>query len=184
MAIKRPPVAVLIAAHIQAQPRKAAVLGVLFVVMVGIYARNYVWSTGPRRADAHSRADIEGLAERAAGNVRQRPERVSIDLPERRELRRDPFRIDLSRYPTHQPALQHDAREAIADSLDTDAIRAKAEGLTLQSILWQDNGNAVACIAGRMVRPGDSIEGFTVRRVEPTRVLLEKDGCRLVLTWR
>lgn len=157
-------------------------LGVLFVVMVGIYARPFIRSSGPRRADAHSQAKIDGIMDRADSNAQQRLERVTIDLPERRELRRDPFRIDLSRFPIHQPEHEHDTRKAIADPTGTDAIRAKAESLTLQSILWQDNGNAVACIAGQMVRPGDSFEGFTVQHVEPTRVLLEKDGCRLVLT--
>jgi len=183
MVIKRPPIAVLIAAHVKAQPRKAAVLGILFVIMVGIYVRMY-WSTyGPRMAEAHQPTPSGAVTEFAVRGDQSPPRRVTIHVPAQPELRRDPFRLDLSRYPVHRIDDEPDHRITVTRP-DADAIRAEVERLSLQSILWQEDGTALACIGGRMVQQGDRIEGFRVEKVEPTRVLLEREGLRLALTLR
>lgn len=182
MADMRPPVAVLIAAHIKAQPRKTAVLGILFVLMLGVYARMYVRSYGPRNASAEQSAATTGISE-PAQRTRPPAGRVTLELPLRRELRRDPFRVNLSDYPVHHPE-DVSGHQPVTGTPGDEEIRSKAERLRLQSILWREGGSAVACIGERMVQAGDEIEGLTVTRVEATRVYLEREGVRFVLKLR
>jgi hypothetical protein len=52
MANGRPPVLVLLRAHLQADPKKTAVLGLLAIVMVIVYVRRFTSAERPRTAAA------------------------------------------------------------------------------------------------------------------------------------
>jgi hypothetical protein len=61
-------------------------------------------------------------------------------------------------------------------------IEADLSALALQSTM---TGSApMAHISGRLVRVGDSISGFLVKRIEDRRVMLRRDGVERVLTLR
>jgi len=62
------------------------------------------------------------------------------------------------------------------------AIDQALDSLELQSTLI--GPNPIAYISGRLVRPGDRIDGFSVVRIEHRRVLLERDGHTRELTPR
>jgi hypothetical protein len=55
------------------------------------------------------------------------------------------------------------------------------ETLNLQAISWSDIASArVTIIAGRLLREGQVVDGYTVIEIRPQDVIVEKDGQR----WR
>jgi len=114
----RPPVWILIRAHLCGDPKKTAVLVLLAVVMAVVYARLFFTTGGPQEAVAADRA-------------------VAASPP------------------------------------------AAAAELVLESTIV---GPApLASIGGRVVRPGDEIDGFVLERVEPTRVMRRRHEIRVIL---
>ncbi len=179
MSNSRPPWLVVIKAHVAAQPKKSAVLGILFVVMVVIYARMFVLNGGPSAAVADTPSKTEPRLAEMNPTAEKAQERIELDLERWPELPRDPFMHDVARYPIVEG--MPDEGEAIAEEHDPrqHAIE-RARRLRLSSIMWQD-GQAIALIGDRIVSQGDEIEGFIVEKVEPTRVLLARRGLRVVL---
>jgi len=151
--------------------------------MVGLWVRMFVGASAPSAADASTTTLIAQSEEESATEPTGKTERVILRYSGDRKLRRDPFRMNPSTYPLRRPRDNGDAGNALT-GMDEDALRRKADKLTLQSILWEEDGRAVACIGDRIVRTGDMIEGFRVVRVHRTRVVLEQEGLRVILTLR
>lgn len=113
--------------------------------------------------------------------------RVQIALPE--SLARDPFALDPERYPMHSVDDEEGGRLQLPDvsvaqpksgepTVDTtmrsNTIRNEAMRLRLQSVI--DGPRSGAIINDTLLVPGKAIEGFTLKSVQGTKVVLEKDG--------
>ena len=163
MSASKPPLGVMIRAHLLADPRKTAVLAILALVMLGVYARILF---KPKAVEAEPAA-VSILpttvvnAEKSAPSADHRLERVSINRPMTRELIRDPF------VPTHA------ILSAVAQNDDEE------KPLVLQSTIC---GPApMACINGTFLKPGQKIYGYVLQRVENTSVVLRKGNAQLEL---
>ncbi len=183
MRIAKPPLRVLLAAHLRADPRKSAVLVVLTLVLAVLYVR-WLWpGAGPEQIEAAgipaaSPTGGQSPSRAGPGAAGPTPPRMLISTPLVRELTGDPFALDLQRYPAgrEEPA---DRSQPPAPVMFEDPVEAAARTLTLQSTMC---GPApLACINGEFIKPGQRVNGFVLERVEPTRVVLERDGVKVEL---
>lgn len=132
-----------------AQPsrRQVAALGVLLVVMAGVYARAFrrpAPSAAPSTPAAlpEGRAPVAGMVDQDPGlSARREAQRAGL---EELAWARDPF----SRGPA----------------------RGQKE-LTLSGILW-DAAQPLAIINGETLQPGETIDGFRVLSIEPASVVM------------
>jgi|GEM_PF-1218139 len=185
MGIQKPPFWVVLRAHAKADPRKTGLLIVLTLVMVVVYVWTF-WKP-PASSEAApvgnlvmatpmipSPATLTCVPPSTAETVREK-----LAQPLHRSLVRDPFAIshDMLRDETEQ---QQDAH--LPDHYDTDplqTLRELASDLELESTIC--GTNPLAHINGRIVLPGEDIAGFTLKSVEPHRVILHRDGIRVSL---
>ncbi len=182
------PLWVIIRASFRADARKTAALAVLAVVAAVVYARLFWKSGGPSEADAQiSVAVVPAVgAGTAASTTPVATERITLTEPVPRELKKDPFAVDPRIFPPGQGKTKEGAASATASpgrSVD-DGIREDARQLVLQSTLCgrlPSTASPAACISGQVLSPGQQIDGFVLKRVEPTHVVLERDGVRIAL---
>lgn len=218
-----------------ADKKKAVILGVLFVVLLGavgnlllgkdssvpeeavavvVPQQAQTASTGgpsvrPRPEPTANRSNVEGASmasggtqfvrDRLASFFEQDGGSVSVDgLP--RRLARDPFTAqDWSQFPlviSPQEILasKNSSRESggfwsgfivgLADrhhhrQEEIRRINADLESLVLQSTIT--GPVPLAHISGRLVRPGDHVDGFSVVRIDDRRVTLERSGIERVI---
>ena len=80
------------------------------------------------------------------------------------ELKKNPF--------AHETEIDF---ETIDQEMVRDEARRGAEGLQLMSIMGSDQGGC-CMINGKLLYKGDAINGYTVMKIEPRRVILEKKG--------
>ena len=181
----RPPVWILIRAHLRRHPNKTAVLVLLAVVMVVVYARLFLTTDGPQEAVAADRAVAASPPAAGVGVSASRTgpaeARVRLDRPLIRKLGRNPFALGSDR--SADPSSADGSSTSEAPSLDpAQQVRDAAAKLVLESTIC---GSApLASISGRVVRPGDEIEGFVLERVEPTKVVLRRHEIRVILPLR
>jgi len=180
----RPPVWILIRAHLRGDPKKTAVLVLLAVVMVVVYARLFITTGGPQEVSAADQAvaAVPPVAASASASENGPAEaRVKLDRPLTRSLSRNPFTLSADRLSNASGA---DGGLTV-ESLGLDPVeraRAAAAELVLESTIV---GSApLASISGRIVRPGDEIDGFVLERVEPTKVVLRQNEIRVILPLR
>ncbi|GMU23738.1 MAG: hypothetical protein AMXMBFR13_38160 [Phycisphaerae bacterium] len=174
MNVSKPPIWAVVKAHLARDARKTTVLVVLAVVMVVVYARLFLGSGTPEEADAGQLAVpvvpaaplSAHTAAAGTAETRVRPGRTL-----RRELTRDPFEFNLQRYPVDPDIVIRQAPEESNASTQVE--------LVLQSTIC--GTEPLAWINGRCLRKGQEIAGFVVEAIEPTRVVLQRDGARLEL---
>ena len=193
MSASRAPIWLVLKAHLRADARKTGVLVVLILAMVVIYARLFFASGVPSSAGASSGVAVPaaGLTPSGTEAPRHEPgvlaERVTLPAPPSRKLNRDPFGIDLGKFASAiepAPGLPGLPAES-APKNPEEEILAAARELVFQGIVHETDGKtAIACINDQIVRPGEQIAGFVVQRVEPTRVVLQREDVRVVLNLR
>ena len=187
MGSRRPSVWILIRAHLRGDPKKTAVLVLLSIVMVGVYARLFlsISKGGPQEVSA---ADVAPTAvptvsvdDTPPSGARAKKTRVRLDRPLVRKLSRDPFTLG-SDFMVDSSSANGQATDE-ARSLDpVQRARAAAAALVLESTLC--GSMPLAAISGRVVRPGEKIDGFVLERIEPNRVILRRHEVRVVLPLR
>jgi hypothetical protein len=175
------PIWVSLRAHLAADRRKTGVLAVLLLVMVGIYARLFLSHATPESANAASIAtnapagnDKPGSAAPAAPRA---PARIKPARPLVHDLTRDPFAVRLDQFKA-DPA-------AVAPPIGQPARPETQPAAPQQPFVLQSTISGtlpMAWINGRCVQPGESIDGFVLERVEPSRVVLRKGDDVRVLT--
>lgn len=187
MMTTRPPIWVALRAHLAADRRKTAVMAVLLVVMVGVYARLFYKS--PAKAEAGTAATAATTAAapaptQANQSVSAAPMRVRPKRPLVRDLDRDPFAVRLERFPvdptavTAAPAGTPTASPIM--STTPEPAPAPQQGFRLQSTIC--GTLPMAWINGRCIQPGESIDGYVLEQVEPARVVLRRGDEVVVLT--
>ena len=123
------------------------------------------------------------VATMAASNKPAFREAVKIDIPTR--LPRDLFALDptgYARVPNEQPDIRPPEKSPDKSTDDNQAasdFANAARGLVLQTTILGDQPRAM--ISGQVLRPGQTIKGFVLRKVLPRQVVLERDGVELKL---
>jgi len=175
-----------IQAHLRADPRKTGALAVLIVAMVIMYVRVFWKSSSPEDAEASAAAVVEEQQDPQTAPVPAglatgvSVPRVTLAQPLPRELTRNPFAVDLERFPPAEgPDDSSEEPPEPAGGDPGEAIREAAGELVLQSTIYSDQ--PLACISGQVLRRGQEIAGFVVKSIEPTRVVLWRDGTEVVL---
>lgn len=142
----------------------------------------------PRTAVAEPQAaeesqSVSELLAQAPPPAPVRP-RVHVDLANR--LERDLFHLDRTAYQAAEESPAVSAAQAKLEAPTTDerlrleaVVRAAASELDLQSTIVGDEPRAV--INGKLLRPGENIDGFELREVQARRVILENQGVRVQL---
>lgn len=185
-------------AMVRKEPKKAAALGALVVLMGGLW----VWRLGGSGGPTPS---IASVAQAADGPTAVPANLTAGDTPSRRfqEWAQNPvddggrnlFVIRLDYY----PRLDKDGREAgtqnrgfwdeLAKSVNSQAdqkrereilvenLRHKAEQLQLQSTIMGPRPKAM--VNGKLVEEGDVVLEFRVLKVGPRGIIVERDGIRL-----
>ena len=178
MSIARPPIWVALRTNFVAQPRKAAVLLVLFVVLIVVYARWILSTGGPAAAEASILPPVMPVPASPAPETPPLIDRFKPDRPLIRELARDPFLVQLERFAI-DPQAQVAAATTSTTSPATQPAVVEAD-LVLQGTVCGDN--RLAWINGRCIRQGEEVEGYVLEQVEPTQVTLTRDGLKRVLS--
>lgn len=182
MSSGKPPIWVVLRAHVLADPRKTGALVLLSMVMVGMYVRLLVFNDGPKPASAAA-TTAQGVPPSPApepGAKRTAPDRrIPLNRPLATSLQRDPFSLPSAFIAPPGPTTQ----EAVPSRVGTDVVqrvREMAGQLVLQSTFVSNE--PLATINGRVLSLGDQLEGFSLERVEPTFVIVQKDGVLVKVT--
>lgn len=174
MSARRPPLRVVLKEQLRADPRKTAVLALLTVIMVTMYGRWMLRSkpvgAGPARALA---LPTMVMPDSAAITV---PPALRLSRPLLRQVDRDPFAFDPGAYPLIAGTAPSADVPSMSVPGDVDSLPT---GLVLQSTLC--GPSATACVNGKVVRPGDEIEGFVLERIAPDHVVVQRNNVRLTL---
>jgi hypothetical protein len=104
---------------------------------------------------------------------RDRLERMELSEPLTHELTRNPFVANAAWL---RNASGNHGTFAGGSGRKNAEPGSGAQALELQSTICSERPMAV--INGRLVRPGDVIEGFVLEQVEPTRVWLKRNNVR------
>ena len=184
--------------------KKSAVLGVLSLVMVGLFAKAY-FELRPQSASALPVADAPADAGAAAGEeTAMNPEEKLKQSRELWTLMREKrgvedavaFKFEPSYFPIDptRHALEPD-RVAVAeaprnaetsDEVLREArereIREQARGLVVKStVVGNSTRQPVAVINERILNVGDVISGFTITAIQAREVDFKKDGVTLAV---
>lgn len=185
--------------NIRRSPQKAAVLGLLAVVLTIVLARMFVGEHGPGGAAAatanmpimNALNDLPALGRADHTTMLLNWARQPI-VPMRRNL----FAIPFDYYVDEQAHSIGSGTEGfwgmLAKSLSLQAdqqtqrqaliegIRDKARALQLQSIMF--GAVPTAMINGEVVRTGNLVEGFRILKIEPRRLIVERQGIELAIS--
>ena len=148
----------------------AAVAGVLLIVLI---VRNLPSSADAAAADPADPGAAPSAAPAAAGPAAPKA-RVRIDWPT--AMARDPFssRVVFPPAPVAAPTTAVAAPVA-PPKPDQQAVAAQARAVLHVTAILQGS-KPYAVVNGLTCRPGNSVEGFVLRRVVNGRAVFERDG--------
>jgi len=173
-------------------PKKLVLVGGLSLVMVVMWGRLLI-NQSPQQASA-SALSVPIAAAASPASPTRTPDKsaqrstedmpiVYVDLPE--SLVRDVFTLNRTQYPSVPEAPSTVQSRQSGPPAPTDeqmwkeSARRALMGLELQTTMMGANPRAV--ISGRVLRPGEQINGFTLRQVQSRQVILEFEGRELQL---
>jgi hypothetical protein len=198
-------------AHFAADRRKTAVLAVMTVVMLIVWGRLFFKSDASLAAASQAAivpelittssdaATSDRVSESAVEPVHEPalPASAAVDVSDApRDLARELFAADWKSFRPALPTQPADGRsvepqglwgrfraaaraESARQQRRAERIRRDAAGLVLQStVIGRD---PTAMVSGRLVRLGDRLDAFEVVEIGPGRVVVRKDGVRVVL---
>jgi hypothetical protein len=188
---------------IREDPRKAVVLVVLVLVMVGLWVKVLMGSNGaPRRAGASVTQITPAAAQKtvAKDNARVSMKDWMRDPVKGLDLERNLFAVKLDYFPqdgtkVSQAILASPVGDGFWDQLAKsmtfqadlkkereilrENIRLQAAQLQLQSIMM--GASPKALMNGGLVGEGDVVAEFRIRKIEARRVIVEREGIRLAI---
>jgi hypothetical protein len=184
--------------EVRREPKKAAVLAVLLVVLLGVSVPMTVRRTGPssaegavtpnRQAGIPEAGAAAGPREAGTAGATKRTSRDDgdEDLPDlsKQAVTRDLFLVNPLHFPVeekakvvpHAPAAENPAAKREAELR---ILQAQAKALTLQSTMV--GAVPTAIINGQVLRAGEWISGFQVVAIAARSCTIEKQGARLIL---
>lgn len=189
--------------RVQAERKKLGVLGALMLALCVVGVRGML-NKGPRSANAALGLEKEEASQRGAngaGDKAGRKPDIRTTLPV--ELTRDLFALDEEQFPRPsqtEPAVGDRPKSALPkvetssrfgpdrkEDSPEERVAADLRKLRLKGTILGGSPMAVIEYAGAkdnrgtVVRPGESIEGFTLIEVVNAGVVLEKEGIRVEL---
>jgi hypothetical protein len=192
-------------ALLQKDPKKASVLGVLVLVLGGMWVRLAMsGATSPAKASASianpaaiSNAKNKGLSAKARATSANTADALSEWLAKPiTPISRNLFAVRIDNFPlaTGKSGLdsgtaQQTFWDALAKSVSNHAdqmekrqnlianLRTQASQMELQSIVM--GAKPKALVDGELVGEGDVVASFRVLKIEPRRIIVEREGIRL-----
>lgn len=186
-------------AQCKAQPARSAILALLILALLGLWIRHFAGGGSVTKATA-----VTPVA--AAAVV---PAPSSENLPKSAQalrsflgrspalVRRNLFVVKLEHFPTDAsrpaPLAPSAASGFWADLAKSMAVRAdqeKARHILIQNLQTQasklnlqgtmrSNDSPRALVDGKLVGEGDVVAGFKILKIEPNRIIVEREGVRL-----
>ena len=137
----------------------------------------------PKTATAVPKSTAADHARDTLELVRDPSPRVEVDWPA--DLPRDLFALDPSRYrrtPTDDTGeIEEKSPRSLTDKeVQIEALRRRARGLTLQSVIT--GGEPRAMINGRFMKIGQSVDGFELLEIHERSVILRMQDVKLRLS--
>lgn len=182
----------------RASPKKATVLAVLAVTLVGSWVKMISGGKGPRTAQASA---PQAMVDRQAQTPLKRPMAAGQSLTRwaRRPvgpMTRNLFAVPLDYYPRDvarggelsagggfwdrlAKSVSAHADEQEQRQILIDNVRIMAGGLKLQSTVMGPQPSAM--VNGEMVREGSVVAGFRVLKIEARRMIVEREGIKLAI---
>jgi Type II secretion system protein C len=172
-------------------PRRLALLLGLAVLLAGVvvWDQRPQWNAGtvPREGvDAPSAAaatkGIAGVVEPSTSEQNGAHPLASLDLDRLHDTIRRPLFEK-----TRRPVKPKPAAPAKAPPATVPRPQADRNALTLLGVITSESGSAIALFrrnpTGQNVRlqEGDTVDGWTIERIEPDRVLLKQGDAKLAL---
>jgi hypothetical protein len=175
-----------------AEKKKLLVLGGMVAVGLLLWGRLLIQQVprtavadNPQVAQGETNGDAPAEAGETLAAAPVKPvQRVSVELPT--TLSRDLFTLDAGRYtrvpqeePVFQPVVEKSAPQSTDDNRTRVTTPTQAVSLVLQTTILGESPRAM--INGQVLKPGQKIGGYTLRRVMPRQVILEMNGVELRL---
>ena len=190
--------------QVKAEPKKAAALLLLGVVLIAMWAKIFIFSE-PRQASAGASAG-QNVKVPTSYILNQQLSPASRSLLEWTKkpitgTKRNLFAIKLDYFPVDgsRPMFSGDDADGFWDQLAKslaakadqekargilrDNVRAKASRLDLQST-GTFNGTPKAMVNGTIVQEGDTIEGFLIVKIETKRIVVEMEGIQVEVIFK
>jgi|SRR6266436_1694713 len=190
--------------QVKAEPKKAAALVLLAVLLVGMWAKIFLFSD-PRPLSAGS-AGVEKIKVDRPDTLRQQLSPASRSLLEwtRKPItgtKRNLFAIKLDYFPVDgsRPMFSGDDADGfwdqLAKSLAAKADQEKARGILRDNVMMRAsrldlqstgmfNGMPKAMVNGTIVQEGDTIDGFRIVQIEAKRIVVELEGIQVQVIFK
>lgn len=168
-------------AELKGSPFKSGAVAILLATGLLLWGRLLLKEV-PRTASAWQAASA--VAENDTTNTRSNTRSDGgVALAPPPPLTRDLFELDPSRYRRTQLEKESPTGEKLGELSPEDSIReavvSAARELTVHSVV--EGEEPIVFINRKVLRAGDIIEGFTVLKIEPRSVILEREGIRVRL---
>lgn len=173
-------------AELKASPLKATMVAVLAVTGLLLWGR-LILKEVPRTAAAVDELTLAQWEEMRSGGpsaARLKSAAGRIHLTEPGPLSRNLFALDPSRYRRTADVANGEDGEKYAPGSTEEEVRAAvlsaAAGLEFTSVI--EGEEPVVIINRKLLHPGDTVDGFTVLRLNARSVILEKQGVKVRLS--
>lgn len=191
-----------LSASVKADPKKASVLAILVAVLLGMWGKLILrGGNGPDKASAALAASVEdpknvALAESENRDYARR--KLETWLAEKpRPIERNLFAVKLDYFPQDASRISQvlqaptgngfwdDMAKSMTAKADVkrerqilvENLQLRAAQLRLQSTMM--GAQPKALINGELAREGDVVASFRVLKIEPRRVIVEREGVKL-----
>src|SRR5258705_6606730 len=190
--------------QVKSEPKKAAALVLLAALLVGMWAKIFLFGD-PRPTAAGSGGAAKIKVERT-DTFRQQLSPASRSLLEwtRKPItgtKRNLFSIKLDYFPVDgsRPMFSGDDTDGfwdqLAKSLAAKADQEKAKGILRDNVVMRAsrldlqstglfNGFPKAMVNGTIVQEGDTIEGFRIVQIEAKRIVVELEGIQVQVIFK
>jgi hypothetical protein len=190
--------------HIKSEPRKAAALVLLVIVLAVMWAKIFVFGeTTP--APAAGAQHQNSAARRTDIFPRETPQasRSLIDWTRKpiTGTKRNLFAIKMDYFPVDgsRPIFTGDDGDGfwdqLAKSLAAKADQEKAKGILLENLRVKagqldlqstvmSGTDPQALVNGIMLKEGDTIEGFRIDQIEAKQIVVEREGVKLIVKFK
>jgi hypothetical protein len=190
--------------HIKAEPKKAAALLLLMAVLIGMWAKIFLFSE-PRQVSAGvSSGEKVKVATPYTLNQQLSPASRSLLEWTRKSItgtKRNLFAIKLDYFPVDgsRPMFSGDDADGfwdqLAKSLAAKADQEKARGILRDNVMMRAsrldlqstgtfNGIPKAMVNGTIVQEGDTIDGFRLVQIEAKRIVVELEGIQVQVIFK
>jgi hypothetical protein len=190
--------------HIKSEPRKAAALALLVIILAGMWAKIFVFDEAtPAPAVGAQRENSAVRRTDSFPRESQQASRSLIDWTRKpiTGTRRNLFAIKMDYFPVDgsRPIFTGDDGDGfwdqLAKSLAAKADQEKAKGILLDNLRLQagrldlqstvmSGKDPQALVNGFMLKQGDTIEGFRIVQIEAKQIVVEREGVQLLVKFK